>query len=243
MLRLNIAGLTVGIEHRYSYLPILCKDYLAPEGAEPLFTVCPTQAELDAEGELTEPRQPDAYLESVVAYRQIAEMLPLHGAMVFHGAVIVLDGRAYAFTARSGVGKTTHMRLWLQAFGERAYVLNGDKPVLLCKEGRVYVCATPWKGKENLGEGGILPLSGIGFLHRAKENSAYAVAASEVLSAFLAQVYMPKNGEALLKTLSLCDTVLSKTPLISMHCNMELSAALVTEQAFRDQIEKKENKK
>lgn len=243
MLCLNIAGLCVGIEHRFGYLPSLCKDYLAPEGAEPVFTVCPTQAELDAEGSLSEPRLPDAYLESVVAYRLIAEQLPMHGAMVFHGAVVVLDGRAYAFTARSGVGKTTHMRLWLQAFGDRAYVLNGDKPVLLCKDGEVFVCATPWKGKENLGEGGILPLSGIGFLHRAEENSAVPLEAPDALSAFVSQVYMPKNGAALLETLSLCDTVLSKTPLISMFCNMDLSAALVVERAFRDMIILKEKTK
>ncbi len=242
MLCLNIAGLPIGIEHRFGYLPALCKDYLAREGEEPLFTVCPTQAQIDAEGSLSEPRLPDAYLESVVAYRLIAEQLPMHGAMVFHGAVVVLDGRAYAFTARSGVGKTTHLRLWLKAFGDRAYVLNGDKPVLLWKDGAAYICATPWKGKENLGEGGILPLSGIGFLNRAEENSAFPIAASDALSAFLLQVYMPKNGAALMETLSICDKVLSSTPLLSMHCNMDLAAAHVVEKAFRDLSNEKEKK-
>ena len=238
MLCLDLAGLTVGIEHRYGYLPRLCKDYLAPEGAEPLFTVCPSQEEIDAEGALSAPGLPDAYLESVVAYRKIAEILPLHGAMVFHGAVVVLDGRAYAFTARSGVGKTTHLSLWLRAFGERAYVLNGDKPLLLWRDGRVYVCGTPWKGKENLGEGGMLPLSGIGFLNRSEKNSAHAIAPADVLSAFLLQVYMPKNGAALLETMSLCDKVLSTVPLLSMHCNMELDAATTVESGFRALIEK-----
>ena len=238
MLCISLANLTVGIEHRYGYLPQMCKDYLARADAVPLFTVCPTQAELDAEGALSEPRLPDAYLESVVAYRKIAELLPMHGAMVFHGAVVVLDGRAYAFTARSGVGKTTHLSLWLEAFGDRAYVLNGDKPVLLWKDGRAYICGTPWKGKENLGEGGILPLSGIGFLHRSEQNAAHPLAPADALTFFLTQVYMPKNGAALLETMALCDKVLSSVPLLSMHCNMELSAAITVEQGFRDLIEK-----
>ena len=240
MVKLDIAGLTVGIEHRYGYLPVLCRDYLAPQEKEPIFTVCPTQAELDAEGALSEPRLPDAYLESVVAYRKIAEKLPSYGAMVFHGAVVVLDGRAYAFTARSGVGKTTHLRLWLKAFGERAYVLNGDKPVLLWKDGRAYICGTPWKGKENLGEGGILPLSGIGFLQRGEKNEAGPMAASDALARFLTQVYMPKNGEALLQTMSLCDQVLSSVPLLSMRCNMDIEAAHVVEAGFCKLIEEKE---
>ncbi|MBP3591209.1 MAG: hypothetical protein J6K14_01875 [Clostridia bacterium] len=233
MIKLSIADLTVGIEHRYGYLSSLCAAYLAPQESEPIFTVCPAQEELDAEGALSEPRLPDAYLESVVAYRKIAEKLPLYGAMVFHGAVVVLDGRAYAFTARSGVGKTTHLRLWLKAFGERAYVLNGDKPVLLWKDGRAFICGTPWKGKENLGEGGILPLSGIGFLERSEKNEAYPLAAADALAKFLLQVYMPKNGAALLETMTLCDKVLSSVPLLSMHCNMDVEAALVTAQGFR----------
>jgi hypothetical protein len=239
MIKLNIAGLTVGIEHRYGYLPVLCKNYLASEESIPCFTVSPTQAEIDAEGALSMPRFPDPYLESVVAYRQIAEKLPAYDAMVFHGAVVVLDGRAYAFTARSGVGKTTHLRLWLEAFGARAFVLNGDKPVLFWKDGRAYICGTPWKGKENLGEGGVLPLSGIGFLNRSERNAAHAVSASDALAAFLQQVYMPKNGEALLQTMALCDKVLSSVPLLSMHCNMDIEAAYVVEREFRAIIDKK----
>ena len=238
MLCISLADLTIGIENRYGYLPKICKDYLAPADAAPIFTVSPSQEELDAEGALSEPRFSAPFLESLVVHRKIAEQLPLHGAMVFHGAVVVLDGRAYAFTARSGVGKTTHLSLWLKAFGERAYVLNGDKPILLCRDGKVYVCGTPWKGKENLGKGGILPLSGIGFLHRAEQNSAYPIAPSDALTFFLKQVYMPKNGAALLETMTLCDKVLSSVPLLSMHCNMELSAAITVERGFRELIEK-----
>jgi len=243
MFHLSIAEITVAVKHRYGYLPALCKEYLAPPDALPAFEVCPTQAELAEEGRLSEPRFPDAYLESVVAYRQIAERLPMYGAMVFHGAVVVLDGRAYAFTARSGTGKTTHLRLWLEAFGERAYVLNGDKPVLLCKDDGVYICGTPWKGKENLGEGGILPLSGIGFLKRSEENIARPMAAKDALVAFAKQVYMPKSTEALLQTMDLCDRVLSSVPLLDMYCNMDLEAALVTEHGFRILSEEKEKKR
>ncbi len=242
MFFLSVAGLTVAVEHRYGYLPMLCKKYLAPPDAVADFCVRPSQEELDAEGALSEPRLPDAYLESVVAYRQIAERLPTYGAMVFHGAVVVLDGRAYAFAARSGTGKTTHLRLWLKAFGERAYVLNGDKPILLCKDDGVYVCGTPWRGKENLGEGGILPLSGIGFLKRSEENAAKPMASADAVIAFSQQVYMPKNAEALLQTMTLCDRVLSSVPLLDMYCNMDMEAALVTERGFRMLIEEKEKR-
>ena len=88
----------------------------------------------------------------------------------------------------------------------------------------------------------MLPLCGIGFLHRSEKNEAYPIAASDALTAFVKQVYMPKNADALLQTMALCDTVLSSVPLLSMHCNMELEAALVTEQGFRKLTEQKEKK-
>ena len=148
----------------------------------------------------------------------------------------------YRIKGDSGVGKTTHLRLWLQSFGSRAYVLNGDKPILLCREDGVYVCGTPWKGKENLGEGGILPLCGIGFLKRSEKNTAYPISAADALTAFVQQVYMPKCADALLQTMALCDRVLSAVPLLSMNCNMDPEAALVVENGFRMLTEKKENR-
>ena len=53
--------------------------------------------------------------------------------MLIHSSALVYDGGAYLFSADSGVGKSTHTRLWLQAFGDTVHILNDDKPVVkLC---------------------------------------------------------------------------------------------------------------
>ena len=72
-------------------------------------------------------------------------------AVVFHGVAVLLDGRAWLLTARSGVGKTTQYLLMKRLFGPRVELICGDKPILgLDEEGELRLYPSPWKGKERL---------------------------------------------------------------------------------------------
>ena len=81
MIRIKVAGLAIGIDNRFEYVRELASDYLTDE--EPLFTVAATDAELEAERSISEHDFSNGYLESIVAYRKIAEQLPRFDAFVF----------------------------------------------------------------------------------------------------------------------------------------------------------------
>ena len=228
MFNISLAGISVGIDNRYAEIENISRDFLTDEPAE--FTVRATDAELQAELALGTGAPPEL-CESIVLYRKIAERLPEYDALVFHSAIIAIDGKAYAITARSGVGKTTHLRLWLQAFGDRVYILNGDKPTVRRINGQIYVSGTPWRGKEGYGRAGMLPLCGIGFLKRSAENFAEDITPEQALNDFLAQIYIPKHAGAV-KTLALADEMLSSIPLVRLHVNMDISAPAVALAAF-----------
>ena len=67
--------------------------------------------------------------------------------LLIHASVIVRDGKGYLFVGHSGIGKSTHSQMWLEAFTD-AYLLNDDNPVVrLFDEGSVYVYGSPWSGK------------------------------------------------------------------------------------------------
>ena len=72
----------------------------------------------------------DGYLETLAAYRKIAERMPEYDTVLFHGSAIAVDGQAYLFTARSGTGKSTHARLWRELLGDRAIMVNDDEPLI-----------------------------------------------------------------------------------------------------------------
>ena len=67
--------------------------------------------------------------------------------MLLHSSAVVVDGYAYLFSADSGTGKSTHTGLWKQHFGDRAYIINDDKPAIRKVDGEWYVFGTPWSGK------------------------------------------------------------------------------------------------
>lgn len=230
MITVEIAKLPIGIDNKYSYLPYIAKDHITD--SEPLFTVKASEEQIRSELAILPEPMHEQYLEASAVFRAIGEELPLYSAVVFHGAVIALDGVAYAVTARSGVGKTTHLSLWLKEFGDRVHILNGDKPVLRIIDGKVYACATPWRGKEGYGVNEMLPLGGIGFIKRAKENSAVPQTPSESLFDFISQVYIPKRSDTAKLALSTVDSILKSVPLFSLYVNMEREAAKVAMNAF-----------
>lgn len=172
----------------------------------------------DIEAECTEGSWSDAYLETLAVYRAIAEWLPGQDRMLVHGAAIELDGRAFLFCAPSGAGKSTHVALWRRRFGNRARILNGDKPIVAREGDRFRVYGTPWAGKEGWQENASAPLCGICLLERGEHDRAWAITAADALDDMMRQVYLPRDPTAALLTLGLVDTLLARVPLVRLAC-------------------------
>ena len=234
MITIKIAGLPIGIDNKYPRVELMSKDYLTDE--EPLFVVSVDEDDIKQEKINTSTEYPISYYESIIAYRKISEKLPEYDAFLFHGSVIELNGQAYIITAHSGVGKTTHTRLWMSEFAGEAEVLNGDKPIIRIVDGVAYACGTPWQGKENYGKNMMCPVAGFAFLSRAEKNRASVIDTADAVIRFMSQIYLPKKSKVMLaKTLTLADKVLKSARLVHLECNMEPEAAHVCRGALVDE--------
>ncbi|MBQ9070576.1 MAG: hypothetical protein IJY23_04430 [Clostridia bacterium] len=230
-MKISLAGLVIEISVRYSYTASLVKDYtVEADGCD--FSVSVTDEDIKAEAEASEGAFSDAYLESIALYRKIAEKLPSYDAVVFHGAVIAIGGKAYAFTARSGVGKTTHIRLWGEVFGDEVHVLNGDKPVIRIIDGTPYACGTPWRGKEGYGVPEMLPLSAIGFIERAEVPKAVKIPSKNGILRLASQIYIPNDKKNAILALGVIDRIIKGVSLFDVRANMEKESARVSYEAF-----------
>ena len=230
MITLKLAGIPIGVDNRYPYIEKLARDYVTHETAE--FVVAATDEDIEEERTNSEFEFSPGYLESIVVYRKIAERLPSYDAFVFHGAVLAMGGRAYAFTAKSGVGKTTHTRLWLSTFGDEVHYLNGDKPVIRFINGEPIAFGTPYRGKEGYGVNESLPLESIALISRGEKDSAAPVSGDDAVIRLASQVYMPKDPVSAVQTLSLIDKLSSAVKLVELHCTMDRNAALVARRAM-----------
>lgn len=169
-----------------------------------------------------------AYSESVLAYRKLAEWLPLHNAFVLHSAVFDVDGTGIALAAHSGTGKTTHMLLWQKLIGDRLKIVNGDKPIIRFFDDEPetpYAYGTPWNGKEHLGCNMRTILKHICFIERAEKNSCEEMSKADAADLLFNQVYMPKDPQAAINTLQLINRLISCCELWKIKCNMDIDAA------------------
>lgn len=170
-------------------------------------------------------RSTDESCEISVVLRKISEELPAFDALTFHGCAVAVDDTAYMFAAKSGTGKSTHAALWRQLLGEKAVVINGDKPFLRLIDETVYVYGSPWCGKEGHHSNCRKPLKAICFIEQSEKNSITEVDVDEVSGMLIQQCHRPCNQEKLIKTIQLLNRMSRHIRFYKMKCNMDISAA------------------
>lgn len=225
---ISLAGQTIAVQAQHDFARRFCRDYLTDDPAV-VMQASASPEDIRRDMEATSSCSP-SYGEILSIYRSIAEQLPRFDTFLVHGAAISYGEKAYLFTAPSGTGKSTHIRLWKRYLGDRIDIVNGDKPLLRLKNGRVDVCSTPWAGKEQWQKNRIVPLGGICLLHRGTENRISSVAPGNYLDELMHQVYLPTRPDTMVMTLHLLDEVLRQTPLYLLECD-------ISEQAVRTSFE------
>ena len=230
MFVMELAGVRMRIENRFEFVEKQCRAYVCEEG-EVAFSVAVTEEEIAEEqknGDFSA-----AYCESICVYRHICEQLAVHNVFLMHSSVLEVDGYAYAFTAKSGVGKSTHTRLWLKNV-PHARVLNGDKPLYrLEPDGSVTVFGTPWNGKENWGEKLSAPLAAVCFIERGVENSIRRAEEFEAVGRLAHQLYLRGNRTLVNRQLALMDGLVRAVPYYVLACTISDEAALLAWETMR----------
>jgi hypothetical protein len=186
---MEIAGVAFSVVPLFESTKAYCGSFLTEREAEYHVSVCREELieeqrlldiEADEEG-LKRRKFSDMFLERSVIQRKVAESLLERDVLLMHGSTVAVDGQAYLFTAPCGTGKSTHTRLWREVFGERAVMVNDDKPFLRIMDHSVYACGSPWCGKHGLASNISVPLQGICVLSRGKENLIQRADAASIM--------------------------------------------------------------
>ena len=219
----ELADKYIEINSVHDELKNFFKDYLITD-VTPDFSVSLSKEDILAEQEATSENQfSPTYLETLALLRKLAEILPSYSRILMHGASISYNDHAYLFTAPSGTGKSTHIRLWKKYLGDDVKIVNGDKP-FISLEDEPMIYGSPWAGKENWHRNCKMPLKGICFVQRGTTNSIRRIEASDCLSLLFKQVYLPADTLAAGLTLELVDILIKKVPLYVLTCDMSEDA-------------------
>lgn len=232
---IRIADEIVQIKAQYEKIYTYCKDYLCD--GTPAFTVVSTPEDIQYERKKSEKEDlrmgiptrsfPEPYLEGLAVYRKIVQNLLSFDTLLIHGSAIAVDGEAFLFSATSGTGKSTHTAFWRQRFGDRAVMVNDDKPLIRIREDSVSIYGTPWDGKHRLSSNISVPLKAFCILERGEENRIAPISPAEALPMLMQQSSRPSNPAQMGTYLQLLDRLSQKIAFYRLSCTPDPEAAIV----------------
>ena len=212
-----MAGLKIQVDTISPRTCILCRDYLSDVTPDIKVTVRNEDIEKEKRG-INTTENKEIYIETISAYRKIANQAVDFGVLLMHGAVIATSGCSYMFSAPSGIGKTTHIKQWLRNDPE-AFVVNGDKPMIRIMDGNVLACGTPWSGNEHMNTNTMVPLKAIILMERSDNNHIMRIPFAQAYPYLVQQTYIPKNVEKAKKALGLLLELGTKVSFFRFQCN------------------------
>ena len=238
--RIRIAGKTAAVTSLFDSTKDYCRRYLTEEAPDFFITVTREDLAFEQEALRQEAIEEgikirvftDPFLDRAAIQRKVAENLLPHKVLLFHGSAVALDGEGYLFTADCGTGKSTHTRLWRQVFGDRAVMVNDDKPFLHLTDRGVLVCGAPWSGKHGLDSNITVPLKGICILRRGPVDKIRSVSPEEALPMLLKQCGLPASP----RQNALAEQLARSIPLWEMECTKTETAPRVSQRAMKEGV-------
>jgi len=165
------------------------------------------------------------------AGRIIPELLLGRSVMTMHGVLMEYRGEGLILTADSGVGKTTHARLWRDA--KNAFIINGDRVSLKRELPGWRGYGLPWSGSSGEQMKRSVPVRAIVQIVRGEENRAERLGGTEAFSVVLGQLLTPAwEPETAAKAVDMAAALTEETPVWRLHCRPEAEAAEVLAQAI-----------
>ena len=114
-------------------------------------------------------------------------LLVRRGYVSLHAAAVEVQGKAYAFTGPSGIGKSSRADAWRQALG--ASLISGDRPLICVRDLMLY--GVPWDGKEQCFRNVCFPLEAIFEVRRSDSVNALEMDFSQRRILMRSQCFIP----------------------------------------------------
>ena len=146
------------------------------------------------------------------------------GLVSLHAACVELDGFAVAFTGKSGLGKSTRARAWVEGLG--AQFISGDRPAVRLEKDGCVACGVPWDGKEQIFRDVERPLKCILEVRRSPANYVRRLSEEQARQVIMQQSFIPMwDTDAAVMAIANVRGLIRKTPVYRVFCGAEAEDA------------------
>lgn len=148
-----------------------------------------------------------------------------YDTMMVHASVIAHNGQGYMFLGRSGTGKSTHSRLWLNHIADTE-LLNDDNPVIRVIDSKAIVYGTPWSGKTPCYKNIQVPLKAVVRLSQAPYNKIARLAPLQSFASLMPACSCKRwDSEAMTQLHKSVEKTISMVPCYHLECLPDEAAA------------------
>ena len=228
-INVKIADIVIGINYKYGYTEKVFSGYIVDSYLTPSFIVNVTDEMIEFERKVNEKFTAEL-VENVAIFRYIAsEVMRNYNCILFHSSAVEYNGNGYLFTAKSGVGKSTHTKM-LVDLNNGVKHINDDKPFIryFKDENKFYVYGTPWQGKHNLGCNVRVPLKAICFLNRGEQNSIEKINPINYLNEIFIQTIKPDAVNEITPFTDMISVLITSVDFYNLKCNLNSDAPLTS---------------
>ena len=109
--------------------------------------------------------------------------------------------------------------------GDKATIINDDKPLIKISREGCDVFGSPWSGEHSINSNTSAPLKSICFIEQSVMNEICQIEKSDAIELLMPQIYKPSDVENINKTLELTNTLMKNVDFYQLKCNTDISAA------------------
>lgn len=200
---------------------------MAPLNNAPVSCNCVASEDFsEVEFQILNPRQAVFSINNTMMLVYALSTAPLY-TLEIHASVIMKGGKAFAFLGKSGTGKSTHSRMWLENI-PGTELLNDDNPIIRIIDGKARIYGSPWSGKTPCYKNASVELGAVVRIVRAPSNFTEKLSVTQSYACIFPSVsaYRPdrKIADGVHNTIV---ALVTSVPCYNMHCLPDGEAAKV----------------
>lgn len=156
-------------------------------------------------------------------------------AVQLHGVLLEDTGRGIVICADSGIGKTTHARLWRDH--RNAFIIDGDRASCIKDPKGWTAFGVPWCGTSGEYMNRSVPISAIVILERGDINEASCLSGIDPFFAVMPHLQYPVwNPQLRDQGMDLVQDLVDCVPVFRLRCRPDQEAVEVLEKAIEERI-------
>ena len=158
-----------------------------------------------------------AEYEYVLSGMMFFEIALTNSYLAIHASAMSINDKAVLLSGPSGSGKSTQTEYFKEVFIENQ-IINEDKPLVYEKENKLYVCGSPWSGKNVLNQNLKVELTHILFVNKAEETKLVDLTHKEKIKQLMRNIHRPGYEENINHMVYLVERIIESVQIYRFNC-------------------------